>query len=403
MIVNTEGRLPIKIFTDEITDRDRGAIEQAINLANLPFVYRWPALMPDYHLGYGMPIGGVMATQGVVVPNAVGVDIGCGMCALKTPWTIDDVNVDMLKEIVGMIRKEVPVGFNKHKKAQPDMPYDGVILHNFDGILEDSVVLAEWENAEISLGTLGGGNHFIEVQRDTEGSIWIMIHSGSRNLGTKVAKHYNDLAVTLNTRYFSGVPKEWELAFLPIDSYEGENYINEMEYCVEFAFANRKLMMERVAGVFSSYLKRDELSLDDMINIAHNYARMEHHFGKDVMVHRKGATSAKRGEVGIIPGSMGTKSYIVRGLGNPESFESCSHGAGRTMGRNEAKGKKKTERSLNLETEQKKMEGIVHGLRNVSDLDEAPGAYKDIDLVMENQKDLVKILVKLSPLAVVKG
>ena len=332
-----------------------------------------------------------------MVPNAVGVDIGCGMCALKTPWTVDDIDTEMLKEIVGLIRIMIPVGFHKHKEPQSGMPDISYIQTMFEGFPKDSVVLAEWKNAEISLGTLGGGNHFIEIQRDAKGSIWIMIHSGSRNLGTKVAKHYNDLAVTLNTRYFSGVPKEWELAFLPLDSYEGENYINEMDFCVEFAFANRKLMMDRVLQVFSNHLVRSKPDLDGMINIAHNYARMEHHFGKDVLVHRKGATSAKKGEVGIIPGSMGTKSYIVRGLGNKESFESCSHGAGRTMGRNEAK------KNLKLEDEQERMEGIVHGLRNVGDLDEAPSAYKDINLVMENQKDLVEILVELSPLAVVKG
>jgi len=226
-----------------------------------------------------------------------------------------------------------------------------------------------------------------------------MIHSGSRNLGLKVAEHYNKIAIEKNKEWFSNTQKE--LNFLLIDSKEGQYYLREMEYCVEFALANRKLMMDRVKEVFIKELhnQNSNIFFNDMVNIAHNYARLENHYGENVWVHRKGATSAREGEIGIIPGSQGTKSYIIKGKGNQESFMSCSHGAGRKMGRNEAI------KNLNLEEEIKKLDdmGVIHAIRGQKDLDEAPGSYKDIDMVMENQKDLVEILVELTPLAVIKG
>jgi len=222
-----------------------------------------------------------------------------------------------------------------------------------------------------------------------------MVHSGSRNFGLKIADYYNKKAIELNEKWHSQVPKEWQLAFLPIESEEGQAYLREMNYAVEFALANRKLMMDRIKDIFET--ETGLYDYNEIINIAHNYASLENHFGENVWVHRKGATLARYGTIGIIPGSMGTKSYIVEGLGNKDSFESCSHGAGRKMGRKEAV------RTLNLEEEQKKMKGILGGPRNQNDLEEAPGAYKEIDEVMENQKDLVKIKIELKPLAVVKG
>lgn len=390
MIITTE-KIPIKIWTDEI---ENGALEQAKNLANLPFAFKHVAIMPDTHQGFGMPIGGVLATKDVIIPNAVGVDIGCGMCAVKTSLT--SIDKETLKKIMGEIRKAIPVGFNKHKKAQK-----GILTPKlfFEQSQPDTIFLKEYDNAELSLGTLGGGNHFIEIQKGNDGHIWIMIHSGSRNLGLKVAEHYNKIAIEKNKEWFSNTQKE--LNFLPIDSKEGQDYLREMEYCVEFALANRKLMMDRVKEVFIKELhnQNSNIFFDDMINIAHNYARLENHYGENVWVHRKGATLAREGEIGIIPGSQGTKSYIVKGKGNPESFMSCSHGAGRKMGRNEAI------KNLNLEEEIKKLDdvGVIHAIRGQKDLDEAPGSYKDIDVVMENQKDLVEILVELTPLAVIKG
>ena len=398
-VINKENyKVPVFSWCSDI---EENTMEQIDNLAQLPFLHKRVCIMPDSHFGYGMPIGGVIATKNVIIPNAVGVDIGCGMCAVKTSLT--EIDTDTLKKIMGEIRKVIPVGFNKHKEAQENslIPIDAGA---------GKIVDTEYENAQKSLGTLGGGNHFIEIQKGDDGHIWIMIHSGSRNLGLKVANHYNKLAVELNTKKYSIVPKSWELAFLPVDSKEGQAYIREMNYCVEFALANRKLMMDRICEIFNDafYLiptcnhgemEGTYISYEPMINIAHNYASQENHFGKNVWVHRKGATQAKKGQIGIIPGSQGTASYIVEGLGNKESFESCSHGAGRVMGRKQA------QRELDLEKEIKILndQNIIHGIRGKHDLDEATSCYKNINEVMENQKDLVKVLVELKPLAVIKG
>ncbi len=347
--------------------------------------------MPDSHQGYGMPIGGVLTTKGVIVPNAVGVDIGCGMCALKT--NLDSISTETLKEIMSGIRELVPLGFDHHKEKQ-----DIALMPSTETIVKNGIVERQIESARKQIGTLGGGNHFIEIQKGSDVHIWIMIHSGSRNIGLKVAEHYNKMAQNLNERWYSAVDKSKNLAFLPIETQEARDYFNEMQYCVDFAFANRKLMMNNIVSVFTDCFNGNFSELE-FVNIAHNYARWEQHYNTNVIVHRKGATSAKEGETGIIPGSQGTKSYIVKGKGNTESFESCSHGAGRVLGRKQA------ERTLNLEAEIARLDeqGIIHSIRSKSDLDEAPGAYKNIDIVMENQKDLVDILVELSPLAVIKG
>jgi tRNA-splicing ligase RtcB len=374
-----------------LSDIEKNALAQARNLANLPFIFKHVALMPDCHSGYGMPIGGVIATKSVIIPNAVGVDIGCGMCAVST--SLNKIHTDVLKKIMSGIRELVPLGFDHHKEAQ-----DESLMPPLEKVPEHGIVHRQYAAAKKQIGTLGGGNHFIEIQKGSDNQIWIMIHSGSRNIGLKVAEHYNKLAVQLNERWYSSVDKKQDLAFLPIETQEAKDYFAEMQYCVDFAFANRLLMMERIKSVFASVIGAS-FSAVEFINIAHNYACWESHFGTNVIVHRKGATSAREGEIGIIPGSQGTKSYIVRGKGNTESFQSCSHGAGRLMGRKQA------QRELVLEEEIEKLnsKGIVHSIRNTSDLDEAPGAYKNIDVVMENQADLVEILVKLSPLAVIKG
>lgn len=386
--INEEGCLIIKSWCNSPED---GAIEQAKNMARLPFAFRQICLMPDTHQGYGMPIGGVLATRGAVIPNAVGVDIGCGMCAVRT--SLVSIDTETLKTIMGKIREAVPVGFNHHKEPQDEslMPEDpitggsGYVVHH------------EYGSALHQLGTLGGGNHFIEIQQcRADGHVWIMIHSGSRNLGKKVADHYNKTAVELNAKWLSSVPKSADLAFLPTSTTEYNLYMHEMQYCVDFALANRGLMIQRIEDIFKDVTRCD---FEPYLNIAHNYARWENHFGENVIVHRKGATSARAGEIGIIPGSQGTSSYIVEGLGNPESFMSCSHGAGRKMGRKEA------QRTLNLADEQKKLDdrGILHAIRGEQDLDEASGAYKDIDVVMDEQSDLVRVLYKLEPLGVIKG
>lgn len=387
--VKTEKK-PIKLW---LKDMDSGAMEQARNLANLPFVHSHIAIMPDAHLGYGMPIGGVMATEGVVIPNAVGVDIGCGMCAQQT--SLRSLSSKELKTMLGLIRKSIPLGFQHHKKAQSQhlMPRGPTNISPSDL----PIVSREYKNARTQLGTLGGGNHFIEIQKGSDGFIWIMIHSGSRNLGYQVAGFYNKLAATVSGDFETTIPKNWQLAFLPVNSTEGRQYLLEMQYCVEFAYANRKLMLEKVKDALRMIAA--PVHFHQFVNIAHNYATLETHFNKKVYIHRKGATSAREGEIGIIPGSQGAPSYLVRGLGNEESFTSCSHGAGRRMSRKQAV------RSLVLQKEQKNLEdqGILHAVCSKRDLDEAPGAYKDIDEVMDNQLDLVEVLVTLQPLAVIKG
>jgi len=383
-IISTENT-PIKLWLDDI---EAGALMQAKNLANLPFVFKHIAIMPDAHQGYGMPIGGVMAAKDIVVPNAVGVDIGCGMCAVRTSLT--DIDTESLKNIMREIRLTVPLGFKHHKSKQRK----SLMPERTDAM---KIVDAEYQSALTQVGTLGGGNHFIEIQKGGDGRIWLMVHSGSRNIGFRVANYYNRLATELNMKWKSPVPPKWQLAYLPLETTAGQQYLQEMTYCVEFALANRKLMMERIKSAVYHHIR--EVSFEPIINIAHNYAVLERHFGKEVMVHRKGATSAKEGEYGIVPGSQGTTSYIVKGKGNPESFASCSHGAGRIMGRKQA------QRQLDLEAEIKRLDqqGIIHAIRGRRDLDEAAGAYKDISKVMKNQADLVEIIEQLKPLAVIKG
>ena len=375
-----------------LDEPEAGALKQALNLANLPFAFSHVCLMPDTHEGYGMPIGGVLATNNVIIPNAVGVDIGCGMCAVKTNIEVNGLERKQLTQIMSGIRELIPLGFEHQEERQDEslMPQD----YNIDELV---IVKRQYLAALKQLGTLGGGNHFIELQRDSDGFLWLMVHSGSRNFGLQVAEHYNKKAKKLNEIYYSSVSPKADLAFLPFETDEAHLYYQEMKYCTEFALANRKLMMERIQQVISTTL--DTVTYEPMINIAHNYAAWEKHFGTKVIVHRKGATSAKLGETGIIPGSQGTKSYIVEGLGNPESFMSCSHGAGRVMSRSAAI------RNLNLEEEKRKLDelGILHSIRGKSDLEEASSAYKDISQVMAFQSDLVKILVELSPLAVIKG
>lgn len=378
--------VPIKLWLSEI---EKGTMDQYYNLARLPFIFKHIAAMGDSHLGYGMPIGGVIATKGYVIPNAAGSDVGCGVICIRTNLT--EMSTKLRKKIMSDIRKLIPVGFKHNKEPQKGMPF-------FDLSFYGNIIKEQYESAIRQLGTLGSGNHFIEIQMGDDGFIYIMIHSGSRNLGYRVADHYNKVAIELNEKWFSQVPTKWELAFLPMQSNLGEQYMEEMEYCVKFAHANRMQMLERVKEAFSNHTYA--LFYDSsMINIAHNYIRLENHFGENVIIHRKGATSAYKGELGIIPGSQGSKSYIVKGKGNKDSFTSCSHGAGRSMGR------KAAQRDLNLEEEIKKLDdqGIVHGIRNIKDLEEATGSYKDIEDVMAHQTNLVEIVRELKPLAVVKG
>lgn len=390
MEVKMINNCPVKIWTDYV---EKSAMRQIENLTTLPFLFHHLAIMPDVHTGMGMPIGGVLACKDTVIPNAVGVDIGCGMCAVKTNWKVADIPTDVLrKQIMRGIRKRIPLGMDHHKEAQ-----DEKYLPTGHDIDKMEIVKRRQVSITKEVGTLGGGNHFIELQKDETGALWIMIHSGSRNLGKLVGDYYNEKAKKLNERWYSVVSPDIRLSFLPLQTDEFNAYWQEMKYCVDFALCNRKLMMERIEEVIKDAIP--EIEFEPMINIAHNYAAWERHYGQDVIVHRKGATLAREGVIGIIPGSQGTASYIVEGLGNPESFCSCSHGAGRTLSRTAAI------RDLNLKEEVERLDalGIIHAIRNQNDMQEASGAYKDIETVIANEADLVKVKTRLLPVAVIKG
>ncbi len=381
-------RVPIKSWCDPV---EEGALQQALNLSKHPAVFSHVALMPDCHRGYGMPIGGVIACKTAIIPNAVGVDIGCGMCAIKTDFPAEDITEEAIKKIMGQVREKIPVGF-RHNKGRQDW-------NGFDNAPDISIIQQQLPSAKKQLGSLGGGNHFIEIQRGDDGVVWLMIHSGSRNFGLKIAKKYHTKALALCERWFSDIPDK-ELAFLPMESPEATEYFDCMNFALEFAKENRQRMMEHFKDAVHKVLGC--LFLGEQTNIHHNYAAWENHFKQDVIIHRKGATSARKGQKGIIPGSMGTPSYIVEGLGNPESFLSCSHGAGRKMGRMEAS------RVLNREECDQAMEGIVFGRwgqdrKGNLDFGEAPQAYKDIEDVIRSELDLITPIVKLQPLGVIKG
>jgi len=394
--------VPIKSWCNTL---EQGALDQAINLAKHPKIYNHVALMPDCHQGFGMPIGGVIACVDAVIPNAVGVDIGCGMAAVQTSIDAEKFVVEndmkQIRKLLNNVKKEIPVGEGRaHNKEQKWDEFSKYI--DTKEFLPAWYTKKMWNLAKRNLGTLGGGNHFIELQEGDDGYIWLMLHSGSRNLGYVIAKYYNDLAVKDNSEKNISIPDK-DLAFLDSNSKTGINYIQDMNFALEYAKQNRFLMMEKFQNVFYDF---NSCEFQKQINIHHNYANLEKHFNKKVFIHRKGATSADKDEFGIIPGSMGTPSYIVKGLGNVDSFKSCSHGAGRRMGRLEAS------RKLEVNECDKAMEGIVcerwnkirYGKQKGKyDLGEAPQAYKDIEEVISMQDDLVVPIVKLKPLGVVKG
>ncbi len=400
------GMLPVKVWLASAGQLESGCLEQAQNLARLPFAFRHVALMPDVHQGYGMPIGGVLATKDVVVINAIGVDIACGIAFVQT-----DIPADILGKyntpggplknyITDQIMRAVPTGFDHHKT-----PQESQALKDFEPRYPVNELMPELDAARYQLGTLGGGNHFIELQADPEGRLCVMIHSGSRNLGYKIASHFDKLAIALNTRWYSAVRDEWELSFLPVDTDEGQAYLEWMFLAMDFARENRNVMMERVLDVVSRAAS-DYANVKDMktlmsLDVHHNYVDIENHFGKNVWVHRKGAIRARVGDMGIVPGAMGAHSYIVEGLGNPESFKSCSHGAGRLMGRKEAMRYFTAEDVINDLTGS----GIVLGKTKCEDAaDECRWAYKDLDVVLANESDLVRPTMKLvNAGVVVKG
>ena len=406
-------RVPVKSWCANL---EQSALEQAANLAKHPAIFHHVALMPDAHAGYGMPIGGVAAFETAVVPYAVGNDAGCGMHSVQTNLPAELMSeMSVRRDFQNRLKKRVPVGEAVHSQEQS---WDG-----FDEYLDNggNALLAS-PRIRKALGTVGGGNHFVELQKSDkvyeqyayaeEGMVWFMVHTGSRSLGGALANLYHTAAVGLCHRWHSAIPCD-ELAFLPVSSEEGQAYLRDMTFALKYALENRRriaaVMKETLFDMFGGSF--DGLSFLAENDVHHNYASLEHHFGKDVWVHRKGATLARAGGTGIIPGSMGTASYIVEGCGNEESFCSSSHGAGRRMSRTAANS------TFTVEECDKAMEGIVcerwqkvRGWKKGEsvetsqfDLSESPMAYKDIENVMNSQKDLVGKCVRLVPLACLKG
>lgn len=383
------GALPIYSWADEI---ESTALEQAINVAHHPHAVEHVALMPDAHAGMGVPIGCVFITENVVVPNAVGVDIGCGVAAKNTGLPLHKVK-PLLPAILKKIRELVPVGFDHHKK-----PQEGKVLD--EAPRDIPVVKQEWDSARHQLGTLGGGNHFIEFSTDEDDTVWILVHSGSRNVGLKVANYFQKIAKEENKKDGIDVPPQ--LNFLHLQRESGRDYMRAMQWCVEFAATNRKLIMLKAMEALAAFTdfhftKEERLTVENCI---HNYAAAEKHFGRNVIVHRKGAINASAGRQVVIPGSMETFTFIGVGQGNKYSFNSCSHGAGRTMSRTKARDTVSSKEVL----ERLKSKGIELNMPNPKNVvDESAESYKDIHKIMEQQSDLVKPVHVLTPVGVIKG
>ena len=379
------------------TNLEQGAVEQAINAAKLPCIFRHVAVMPDGHQGMGFPIGGVMALKDAICPNAIGVDEGCGMRTLKTNIKAEAIADMRIRRFwMTKTKEKIPLGEgNCHRENQ-------------EWELFDASPFEITERDRKNLQSLGGGNHFASLEQDQDGYVRFLLHSGSRNLGHRICTKYSEIAENLCTRWFVDLA-DVHLAFLPIGEKVTQEFIECLNFALSYALENRRRMMQAMKSSFQEML--DEFGLGTAVfteenDCHHNYAALENHFGVNVWVHRKGAIRVREGEFGIVPGSMGTASYLVNGLGNPDSFMSCSHGAGRKMSRSAAST------TLTEEECNKAMEGIVcerwsrvrrGKAKGQLDLSEAPGAYKDIEEVIANEADLVKPIVKLTPLAVLKG
>ncbi|HEU5317705.1 MAG TPA: RtcB family protein [Chloroflexota bacterium] len=403
-------RVPIKAWLDDL---EAGALEQALHLAQLPFAHKHVALMPDAHQGYGMPVGGVLAAKGYVIPNAVGVDIGCGMQARRTGVKArslaarDREHGTLLKAVLGDLMRDVPNGNGPAGSHRAPQQWDFLGANPefaaLVGHAPDSLRKA-WAHGAYQLGTLGGGNHFLEIQEDEDGFVWVMLHSGSRALGKAVCDHFNALARDINARFHSEVPREWQLAYLSLDSDEGRDYVAWMRLCLRYAEENRARMLQAALTRLLERVRDNqpdrELEISESVDTHHNYATLEEHFGEEVLVHRKGSVRARAGEMVVIPGSMETGSYVARGVGSAESFQTCGHGAGRRLSRGAAL-RARTAESVLSSLRQKGIELAKRSHKDVAE--EAGHAYKDVDQVMAFQRDLVEPVYKLKPLGVVKG
>jgi tRNA-splicing ligase RtcB len=397
---------PIKGWTRGVPVEEE-AIQQLLNVASLPFIHKHVAVMPDVHWGMGATVGSVIATKGAIVPAAVGVDIGCGMMAVRTSLTASDLP-DNLSGLRSAIECAVPHGRTDNGGsndrgawgAAPDLVVNQFHDALSAGLGQLSSGVPRLERAAVRahrhLGTLGTGNHFIEICLDEEQRVWIMLHSGSRGIGNAIGSHFIELAKKDMQRWFINLP-DADLAYIPVGSELFQRYWFALSWAQEYAKLNRKIMMHYAAQALGHAVAPKAMVFDlEAVNCHHNYVSRERHFGENVLVTRKGAVSAQKGELGIIPGSMGAKSFIVCGKGHLEAFCSCSHGAGRKMGRNEAK------RRFTLEDHAKATEG-VECRKDADVIDETPAAYKDIDAVMEAQRDLVDVVHTLKQVVCVKG
>ena len=391
----SKGKVPVKIYTDEI---EHDAMQQLYNMAQLPIIHSHIAAMPDVHLGKGATVGSVIPTKGAIIPAAVGVDIGCGMNAIRLSIKANDLP-DNLRSIRLAIEAAIPVGFNMHKTDRARQSTIRALSGGLDRIIGKhkkiySMQKKPYQTWIRQIGTLGGGNHFIELCLDENDDVWVMLHSGSRGVGNAIGQYFINLAKKDMGQHVVNLPDK-DLAYFTEGAKYFDDYVEAVEWAQDYAMANRREMMHFILEVLRKKLPKFGIT-KEAINCHHNYVSQEVHFDEKVFVTRKGAIRAGEDELGIIPGSMGAKSFIVRGKGNPQSFCSCSHGAGRKMSRSAAKKQFDKEDVVHqtLGVECRKDKGIV---------DEIPGAYKDIDKVMEHQSDLIEVVHTLKQIVCIKG
>jgi len=391
----TKGKVPVKIYTDDI---EHEAYQQLLNISQLPIIHSHVAAMPDVHFGKGATVGSVIPCKGAIIPAAVGVDIGCGMNALRLSIKAHELP-DNLRRVRSAIEAAIPVGFNMHKTDKARASTVRALSVGRDKVLTNHPKILKMQKKPYQtwvrqLGTLGGGNHFIELCIDEKDDVWIMLHSGSRGIGNVIGQYFIRLAQKDMQQHLHNLPHK-DLAYFTEGAQYFDDYVTAVHWAQDYAMENRREMMRLIVDALKKELPKFGVT-KEAINCHHNYVAIENHFGENVYITRKGAISAGVDELGIIPGSMGAKSFIVRGKGNKESFCSCSHGAGRKMSRGKAK------RHFSVEDIVAQTEG-VECRKDTSVIDEIPGAYKDIDTVMANQHDLVDIEHTLKQVVCVKG
>jgi len=390
-----EGRVPVKVYTDEL---EASARQQLVNLSKLAIVHHHVAAMPDVHTGIGATVGSVIATHRAIIPAAVGVDIGCGMIATRTSLTANELDEPRIKRVFDQISRDVPVGRDQHREARAlaaaARPFERSLRKILDKHPQLEKRFPRTQNWVCQLGTLGGGNHFIEVCLDEASQVWVMLHSGSRGIGNAIGTYFIELARRDAEHRELRLPDR-DLAYFQEGAEHFDDYVEAVGWAQDYAAGNRRAIADIVLAAMHRQLPAFEV-MGEVVNCHHNYVEREHHYGADVWVTRKGAIRARQGDFGIIPGSMGTRSYIVRGKGSAESFHSCAHGAGRRMSRTQAQ-KTFTPQDLAAQTA-----GVVCR-KDRGVLDEIPGAYKSIDEVMANQVDLVEVAHTLKQVICVKG